>query len=84
MVIASLLSDGEPSTSNTVRMQVLTFGLLAFDTHLHPTSPKMPINLPPWVLKVVRNGPGHPSTKKSMVPLVVNNGLNTYEKIPFH
>ena len=33
------------------------------------------------VPKVVRNSPEHPSAKKSMVPLVVSNGLNIYPNI---
>jgi len=32
----------------------------------------------PTVPKVVRYAPGHPSTKKTMFPLVVSNGPNTY------
>jgi len=35
----------------------------------------------PMVLNVVRNGPEHPFTKESMVPVMVSNGPNTYPNI---
>jgi len=59
-----------------VRIQLLACGLLDFDATRKVK--KGPLTLVP---KVVRNGPGHSSTKNSMVPVVVSNGPNTYPHI---